>query len=301
MGNRTVIRAKRGFMEQTADKRFLVLTLEDGYSYEEQIEQNKRDPEFPHIKNKFDKDILRLDLSSFEFSKASEDLFANSYDMMSIGQLESSIDSIYKRADKTKSEMASYLETNISLNRDTLDFSAASQIQEKWFFDRLSVVQKRRAISVGRDFARKAKSFIERSQVDVENKLRYADRHKIEWHRKFFFAFACVVLFFIGAPLGAIIRKGGLGLPTVFAILLFVIYYMITITGEKMVRSGTLEPWIGMWMSTVILLPLGLFLTRKAANDSGIMDKEAYTNVFKRILKFITFKKTQDAHTSVMP
>jgi len=290
-GNKTVIRAKRGIMEQTADKRFLVLTLFDGFSYDEQTEKSKRNPEFPHIKNKFEKDIMRMDLSSFEFSKASEDLFANSYDMMSIGQLETAIDSIYIRAAKSENEMIEYMRANISITRDTLDFEAASRINESYFYDKLSLVQKRRAISVGRDFARKAKSFIERSKVDIDNKLKYADRHKIEWHRKFFFSFACIVLFFIGAPLGAIIRKGGLGLPTVFAILLFVIYYMITITGEKMIRSGTLEPWFGMWMSTFILLPLGLFLTKKAANDSGIMDKEAYTIIFNRIKNFIKLKR----------
>lgn len=285
-GNKTVIRAERGTMEQTSDKRFLVLTLFNGYSYDEQLDANRRDPMFPHIRNHFEKDILRMDLSSFEFSQTDEELFANSYDMMSLGQLDVSLDSIAIKEQLLKDEMNRYLNYSISLTRDSLDLSTVVLASnDKYFFDRLKYVQQKRAITVAKDYARKSVSYIERVLQDIGAKEEYADRHKIEWHRKFFFAFACLVLFFIGAPLGAIIRKGGLGLPTVFAILLFVLYYILTISGEKMTKSGTLEPWMGMWMSTVFLLPLGFWLTYKAANDSSIMDKEVYTRVFRWILK----------------
>ena len=95
---------------------------------------------------------------------------------------------------------------------------------------------------------------------DVGAREKLIDKHLIEWHRKFFLAFSCIVLFFIGAPLGAIIRKGGMGLPTVWAIAMFLIFYVLTIVGERMVRSGVLEPWQGMWISSLVLTPLAIFL-----------------------------------------
>lgn len=283
-GNRTVIRAERGTMEQTADKRFLVLTLYNGHSYDEQLDANRRDPVFPHVKNSFEKDIIRMDLSAFEFSKASEDLFANSYDMMSLSQLDASLDTIAQKTKLIEAEMDRYIHQSVSINRDSLDLSTVQAASNsKYFFEQLKNAQQRRVITVAKDYARKSRSYLERTMQDIEAKGKYADRHKIEWHRKFFFAFACLVLFFIGAPLGAIIRKGGLGLPTVFAILLFVLYYILTISGEKMAKTGTLEPWMGMWMSTVFLLPLGFWLTYKAATDSSVMDKDVYTRAFKWI------------------
>jgi lipopolysaccharide export system permease protein len=118
-------------------------------------------------------------------------------------------------------------------------------------------------------------------------------RHKIEWHRKFFLAVACLVLFFIGAPLGAIIRKGGLGLPTIIALGLFIFYQLLTIAGEKMTKSLIIEPWFGMWMSTALLMPLSIWLTYKASKEATLVDKEAYIKFFNKVLIFLRIKKKQ--------
>jgi lipopolysaccharide export system permease protein len=108
-------------------------------------------------------------------------------------------------------------------------------------------------------------------------------RHQIEWHRKFTLSFACLLLFLIGAPLGAIVRKGGLGMPVVFSLIFFVSYHMLSITGEKLAREGVLTPFWGMWFSSAILLPIGLFLTYKATRDSALFDKESYVRLWKRL------------------
>jgi lipopolysaccharide export system permease protein len=92
----------------------------------------------------------------------------------------------------------------------------------------------------------------------------------VEWHRKFFLASSCILLFFIGAPLGAIIRKGGLGMPTIVAIGIFLAYYIVSIVGEQMIKSGTLQPVAGMWLSTALMLPLAVWLTRLAMRDAHI-------------------------------
>ena len=114
--------------------------------------------------------------------------------------------------------------------------------------------------------------------------------HEIEWHRKFTLSFACFVLFFIGAPLGAIIRKGGLGMPVVISVVFFILYYLVSITGEKFAREEIFTAFEGMWLSSALLLPLGIFLTHKAANDSSILNIDTYLNFLKHL--FIPKNKT---------
>jgi lipopolysaccharide export system permease protein len=109
----------------------------------------------------------------------------------------------------------------------------------------------------------------------------FIQRHRLEWHRKLTLSVACFVLFFIGAPLGAIIRKGGLGTPIVASTLLFIVYYILSISGEKMTKANVMEPFWGMWMSSMILFPFGLYLTWKSNNDSALFDKEFYLRLFR--------------------
>ncbi len=119
----------------------------------------------------------------------------------------------------------------------------------------------------------------------IYQKERRINRHKIEWHRKFTLSFACLVLFFIGAPLGAIIRKGGFGMPVVVSILFFVAYHIISISGEKFAREGIMSPVNGMWLSAAILLPIGIALTLKATTDSALFDAGFYRKILKKIFK----------------
>jgi lipopolysaccharide export system permease protein len=111
------------------------------------------------------------------------------------------------------------------------------------------------------------------------------NEYKTTWHQKFTLPVALLVLFFIGAPLGAIIKKGGLGTPLVFAVLFFLLYYIVTIMGQNMVESGFISPWKGMWLSTFILTPLGAFLTYKAANDSSLFDWDEYKKYFRKLFR----------------
>jgi len=113
--------------------------------------------------------------------------------------------------------------------------------------------------------------------------LMYLNRHSSEWHRKFALSFACLIFFFIGAPLGAIIRKGGFGFPVVVSVLMFVIYYIIDLTGYKMAREGIWDAYQGMWLSSAILLPVGIFLTYKAAVDASLFNRELYMKFFHSI------------------
>jgi len=117
-------------------------------------------------------------------------------------------------------------------------------------------------------------------------------RYQIEFHRKFTLSFACVVLFLIGAPLGAIIRKGGFGLPMVISVLLFVLFHVTSMMGEKFVREGVLEAHQGMWVASVLLLPVGILLTIQATTDSPLLDMDIYKQKLEKIGRFIGLGKT---------
>ena len=130
------------------------------------------------------------------------------------------------------------------------------------------------------------------SDSEMENYARL--KYLAEWHRKFTLSIACIVLFFIGAPLGAIIRKGGLGMPVVISVVFFIIFHILSITGEKLSREGALPPFAGMWMATVILFPVGGFLTIKATSDSSLFDANEYIDPIRNF--FIRKKEKKKAN-----
>jgi lipopolysaccharide export system permease protein len=135
----------------------------------------------------------------------------------------------------------------------------------------LTASERRAVFDAARGMSRNAVQGIENALDDAEKKRRLRNRNAVEWHRKFFLGTSCILLFFIGAPLGAIIRKGGLGLPTVFAIFVFLVYYILSIVGEQMVRSDTIDPVVGMWMSTAVLTPVAVLFTRMAMREVHVL------------------------------
>ncbi len=266
-----VIRAESGTMKTSRTGRFLHLDLQNGWSYEERMEPGvrQRDRTFPHLTTQFQNQRIRIDLSSLDFAKADEALFKRAYEMMSLGQLDLAIDSLEGQRTQAAAAMGDF--GRRSLDRSPPDepsvFSAdTSTIHADWLA-RLGPSAERRVFDGAKDMLRNTVQTAQNQMDDRQSKRTLADRHAIEWHRKLFLAVACILLFLIGAPLGAIIRKGGLGLPTVLAILLFVAYYVITIMGERMVRSGALSPAWGMWLGTIVMVPAAILLQWRAANE----------------------------------
>ena len=135
---------------------------------------------------------------------------------------------------------------------------------------------------------------IQNNVTEIENKNNEIKFHQLEWHRKYSLSLACLVLFFIGAPLGSIIRKGGLGMPMVVAIVFFLLFHLLNMFGEKFVKEEITSPFAGMWLSIFVLIPIGIFLTYKALHDSQLFNKEFYTRFFKKLKLFLsTFKKAK--------
>ena len=281
-GNGTVIRARKGTMRRSSDGHYLVLTLEDGHFYDEQSEVGGRGANSPLMRGTFDRDEITMDLTGLGLKRTDEDLFKDNYKMLTMGQLGVGEDSLQLRLAERTTEQVGHLRNSLYILRParTNDTSqTAANIDPR--ADLAPAVQSN-VYSVAMDMVRNNMGFAERGFGEIDSRRSQIDRFRIEWHRKPMLALACLVFFFIGAPLGAIIRKGGMGLPTVAAIVFFLIFHIISFSSEKLVIAGELDAWPGMWISTLVLLPIGLLLTWKAATDSPLFDRDAYYRGWER-------------------
>jgi len=296
-GNIRVTVADSGYMKMSADEKHLLLTLYNGHTYEEMQKQKKEKKHiksYPHQREHFEHQDLVIEMTGFGLNRTDENLFRNAYSMLNIGQLRHFEDSIINDLDTILDDFHSTMERTLvdkpkvmlikrsrilpdsvkaAMDRDTMD---VGHLHVDTLFAQLNKLEQRRAITQAINYARSNKS-ITKSNVGT-NKWKIAKllRYQIEIQRKYTLSLLCLIFFFIGAPLGAIIRKGGLGMPVIVSVLLFLIYYVISMTGEKFVREDILPPFAGMWISTFILIPISILLTYKAANDSVIMNVETY-------------------------
>ena len=283
--DRTVVRASRGRMKRSSNGDYLVLELEDGRVYDEQSAgRNGKGGDEPLLRGRFERDELRLDLSSLDLKRTDEDLFKDNFRMLTMGQLSTVQDSLEKRAADKEAEQEAYLFNSLSITRNDSASLARGDVRDDGAFLRgLDPSQRRNLFDVAGNMVRNNISFIDRTLEDRELKRAKVAKYRVEWHRKLMLSFACIVFFFIGAPLGAIVRKGGMGLPAVWAIVFFLVFHIISYSTEQLVKSGELEAWPGMWISTFVLLPIGAYLTWQAATDSPLMDAEAYGSAWDKL------------------
>lgn len=279
-GNNIVLSAKYGEMKETADKSFLVLTLKDGVSYKEMAKDEKDARTHPFVRDKFEERVVRFDLSEFKLSRTNEELFKNNQKMMNISQLSKAMDSLKIKSLKRNAEFPKQLTRSYySKSLGAIDGPSRRKLKKiaaTDYFTKLTKPEKLTVIEAASNIARSAKAYVDSITIDKENEIDAILRYEIEWHRKFTLSIACLVLFFIGAPLGAIIRKGGLGMPVVISIVFFIIFHVLSITGEKLAKEGSIPAIEGMWIATVTLLPIGIILTYKATADRGLFDINFY-------------------------
>ena len=272
-GSSRIIRAESGKMRHDANRDDLVIELINGTSYEEQTERNIRRKEklHPHVISSFSSSTLRIDLSSLDFDLADEGLFRRSYEMMSLPQLKQATDSLNKMAEIERQQIVEYGVRSVRLFNDSIKLPEINpSIQQTSWFQNLTRVEKNNIFSKAKEISRNQVRGIENALEKVEGRELRRDRHSIEWHRKFILSVSCLVLFFVGASLGALTKRGGMGMPVVLAISIFITYYIISMVGEQMVKSGSLPPSIGMWLSTLILVPLAIALTVFAMREGRI-------------------------------
>lgn len=278
-GNKTVIRAEKGQMQQTDDKRWLILQMQNGVTYDELDEKRKRQPNYPALSSKFDQMTLRIDISSLFFSKDDEEVFKNAFEMMTVNQLDQALLGFDAELDSMNRHWETSNEKKLRLNENVQSIPPSPHSLQS----QMPLTIQGKTIQSALDASRRDLVQIQKIKIEKEDLLKFANRHKIEWHRKFFLAISCIVLFFVGAPLGAILRKGGLGLPSVIALLLFILFEMLTIAGEKMAKAFILEPWVGMWISTLVMLPICIVVMYSANQEKkwNLPDWKSWLAKFK--------------------
>lgn len=295
-GNRDVTLADSGTMIITSDKSYMVLTLYDGVNYVEEMEKRKRwnQKEYPQRTTRFKEERFTIDLSGMGFERSNESLYKNNATMLNLSQLQYATDSLneyyereangyvssltrsnyFKKLDYRETDSSWYEKTEIPalnyINIDSVIYSSSPQIRTA-------------IIEYAMENARNVKDYISNASSNFQITQSSIKKYEIEWHRKFTLSIACLLLFFIGAPLGAIIRKGGIGTPIVISVLFFVIYYVINISGEKSAKMGNLPAWLGMWLSSMVFLPMGALLTYKAVKDATFLELSTYTDFFRKL------------------
>ena len=295
--NSSIILADSGKMSFTADKTHLFLELWSGESFENLKDAATGMKNVPYRRETFDVKEIMVTFDS-NFNRMDEQGMRNQYVGKNMAELRATIDSVQQRVDSLGMEYSNSLRETPHMN--IMPYRISSDTTGTRIRTPNPSVKMARAMDVdsvfrgsssgvGINYLQTALAKSQRNKQEYEYRsLTMADdtrtirRHSIELMKKFTLSFACIVFFFIGAPLGAIIRKGGLGTPLVISVFLFIFYYIIDNMGYKLARDGKWPVWQGMWLSAAVLLPLGIFFTYKAVNDSAVFNKDAYLNFFRR-------------------
>ena len=288
----TVI-SEKGTMKMSSDKKFLEFKLQNGYRYEEKGDVSGVNNEF--VRLSFKEYNKLFDLSQLDIQFTPDSFYKNNFKMQTLRQLDVELDSVNKNKDfftkRTQSELAPYFNYRKYKDSGTQKVTA-TEVNVKSFDELIPDSLKTMVNQSALNTVSSSKNIMQLTAADYENRTGNVRSILVEWHRKFSLSAACMVLLFIGAPLGSIIRRGGLGLPILAALTFFTIFHLLSTFGEKLVRQQTLTPMTGMWLPVIVLLPIGVFLTYKATRDSQIFNKEAYYLFIKKVSGIFKKEKT---------
>lgn len=283
--------AKDGKMNITPDNNYLAFNLNNGTRYQEKGSAGDSATEYVRLEFKTFKKLF--DVSSFKQNKGDDEAFKNNHKMLSAKQLTVRIDSLKILYDSVKKTYKNSLTQLLPYVNDTLKTWAKLdgkiiKNNTALYADSLQEMMIDRALTK----ANEIKNSLQYAFTDGERRKEDLRNFKLEWQRKFAFSLACMVLFFIGAPLGSIIRKGGMGMPLVVAIIFFLIFHLLNVFGEKFVKNNLLSPFTGMWLAIIVLTPVGIFLTYKALNDSQLFNKDLYNQFFRKMKGLLVRSKS---------
>jgi lipopolysaccharide export system permease protein len=296
-GNISYTYADSGYIKVTPDETAMIMILYNGYSFSEIEEKNviSAERKYPSRQDLFKEQTVVLSLTGFDLERSGNELFKSSSWMLNMEQLSHFIDSLGEEFKiRQNSQLVEFKNSKMYIERYTMaslvneDILADSSLKYKRFnamaiYDTLQPYEKRTSAQVALEKMKDASNYLIQMNESMKIQVRSMNRYKVDWHKKLTLPFACMVFFFIGAPLGAIIRKGGLGTPAVISIFFFVVWYVISLSGEKLVEENLVNGIAGMWASSYILLPIGIFLTYKASHDSMIMNIDTYLIIFKKL------------------
>lgn len=289
-GNMTTTVADSGYIYMSEDKKFLMIKLYNGETFET-TRNNKWNVENTIRHQIFAVQNGALEIDGFDFSRTDMNLFSN-HQTKTTSELQVDIDSLRIEADRGSARSYEPLLKKYLLTKDPsglglfdtvkVDYSYKQKVDIMKALDTMTLKAKRDIVQNAKSTARMSRNSLNRNENTAKESLNKLYRSQVEWHRKVSLPISVIIFFLIGAPLGAIIRKGGLAMPVVVSVLFFVIYYVISIAGEKMAKEGTWDAAFGMWFSAIVLLPIALYLTRIATNDSNLFNVDWYVIQFNK-------------------
>ena len=274
-GNNKIMVADSGMMSLSPNQRSIIFTLYNGHNYTED-NSDKQTFKFnrPFERMSFREEQIKFSLASFDLTRSNEDMYKSYQAMMNIQQLTTALDSLERNFDQKQEKftkgfeqrLSNYESGKLKVKSDSLTSNLLPLTSHlDWpLLANLDPKDRARVLEMAIGTARTAKENVSFNSQDLGAHRLNIKKHKKELHKKFTLSFACIIFFLIGAPLGTIIRKGGLGLPVVVSVLFFVIYYIISTVAERMAEFGDLNMFLGVWLSSIVILPIGLFLTFKA-------------------------------------
>lgn len=283
LGNNVQLYADSGSMKTSADTNSLLIHLYNGSRYEDIMQEEKHKNTRPLMQLLYKELNVNIDMSGFKMKNTEESLFKGHHEMMSVWQIDMEVDTfnidIAEKYDNLRNQFSGYFIAR------TLHTSSISKEHKPLaqFYKSLNKDEFKRCVENAQNLARSSSSYIDSINEEVSVKETMKTEYLAGWHKKISMSFACIVLFFVGASLGAIIRKGGMGLPVVIAVLFFLLYYILSVVFEQLVYERVIPVVLGCWFPVLIFLPLGIFLTYKAAKDSALFDLTAYTEPFKKL------------------
>ena len=278
-----IIRAQQGNISQSKDKKKLLLDLVDGYIVQEMDPTTVSNSEMPFMRYYFEKASLSFKLTSMEFSKSEGDVYENPEYLLSLSQIQQLKDSTDRETEKRIKRTTTFISNTLTLLRTKKDSSKKAEAftPSVNYFESLSKPNQKRNIHAAITSVKNTIRTLEMDKRRAQHAKQYLSTLDIEWHRKYTLAYACMMLLFLGAPLGAIVKKGGLGWPVIIAILLFLIYFILARAGDEMAMAEEINVTLGMWLSAIVLSPIAIFIFYKANNDSKLFDMEFYQKLFK--------------------
>ena len=302
-GNMTTTIADSGYIRLSDDKRYLLVTLFNGSTYEH-TRSSQWYTKSTLRRHTFERQDGQIPMTGFDFERSDENLFSGSSQTLNINELQHNIDSLEMAVNKTTTTAYNPLLRDQIFIKDPDAISPPDSIYvdrsekkyAKLLLDSVPLLttrQKQKMYSNARQSAISARNSFSFDESTSKEALNQLYRNKNEWHRKWALPVSIFIFFLVGAPLGAIIRKGGLGTPIVISVIFFVIYYIISMTGEKMAKEGTWSSLLGMWISSIVLFPLAVYLTNKATNDSALLDFDWYLGKYRLCKDWVVAKLPQ--------
>lgn len=306
VGNNRITLAERGKMVQSLETGYLMMTLWDGVIHESVVKDPNQKKKNQYQRFYFDTLQYRVALSGFDLEESDETTFANHHYMLDIFELYAATDSMAVRTDKYVTDLKDYnrkylhvdtamnsaLKKTIAIDSSTYDADGrlepdSQKAVHEWFPD----LDGEELLNKALQQARSVKNYAGIIQDRIDREELKIRKFQIEQNNRWMLPTSCLVFLFLGAPLGAIIRKGGIGLPVIFSILFFILFYILMIQGKKFARDEILTVWVGVWLPILVMFPLAMLFTYQSATDSKIMYSQNWYNIYKTLFGWIPFRK----------